>query len=205
MRPYQKKLQQKRRHLSKKHLLLGLGVIVVAAGIMTALELTNTTFLFHKNNYASAPNKPNRTLNANTKGDQGQSSPAKSNASTGSDSSHETKDNNETPSSSSQPLKQPEGTFVSNHHPNLSGSPAPNTMQSTCETTSGATCQILFTKDGITKSLPAQATDQGGAAYWTWKLQDIGLTQGTWKVQAKAVLGNQTKTADDATNLEVGP
>lgn len=202
MRPYQKKLQRRRR-LSKKHLLLLLGVVVVVAGVMAALELTNTTFLFHKNNYVSAPNKPSRTLNANTKGDQGSS--AKPNSNTSSDSSHETKDNNDTPTGNSQPLKQPEGTFVSNHHPNLSGSPAPSSMQSTCETTSGATCQILFTKDGVTKSLPAQATDQGGSAYWTWKLQDIGLTQGTWRVQAKAVLGSQTQTADDATNLEVGP
>jgi hypothetical protein len=51
--------------------------------------------------------------------------------------------------------------------------------------------------------LPPETTDSGGSAYWTWKLQDIGLTEGTWKVQAKATLGSQTKTANDLMDLVV--
>jgi hypothetical protein len=100
-------------------------------------------------------------------------------------------------------LLPPSGTFVSNHEPNLSGSPTPNQLQSTCSTTPGVTCQIFFTKDGVTKSLPAQKTDSGGATYWTWKLQTIGLTEGSWKVTAKSTNGDQTVTSDDAVPLEV--
>jgi len=104
---------------------------------------------------------------------------------------------------STQPLIVPTGNFVSNHHPNLSGSPAPNLMASDCTTTPGATCQISFTQNGVTKYLPAETTDAGGSAYWNWKLQDIGLTVGSWKIEAIARLGNQTKTATDALLLEV--
>ena len=102
-------------------------------------------------------------------------------------------------------LTAPQGNFVSNHHPNLGGTPAPNTEQSVCNTTPGAICEIIFTKDGVTKSLQPQTADSGGAAYWSWKIQDVGLTAGSWKVSAQATLGNQTKTADDAITLEVAP
>lgn len=105
-------------------------------------------------------------------------------------------------SSGAKPIT-PTGNFVSNHNPNLSGSPTPNTEESVCNTTPGAKCEIIFTKDGITKSLPAQTTDNGGAAYWNWKLQDVGLTEGSWKVTAKATLGSQMVTADDAVPLVV--
>src|SRR5690606_17218727 len=101
-------------------------------------------------------------------------------------------------------LITPFGNFVSNHRPNLSGSPAPNTLSSVCNTTPGASCTISFTKDGTTKSLPAQTADANGATYWNWKLQDIGLTTGTWKVQANASLNGQTKSASDALDLVVG-
>jgi hypothetical protein len=53
--------------------------------------------------------------------------------------------------------------------------------------------------------LSAQTADSGGAAYWDWNLQQVGLTEGTWKVTAKATLGSQTKTADDVIPFEVGP
>ena len=101
-------------------------------------------------------------------------------------------------------LIAPSGDFVSDHHPNLSGSPAPNTMTSVCNTTPGATCQISFTMDGVTKSLPSQTTDSGGSTYWTnWKLQNVGLTAGSWSVEATASLNGQTKTASDSMSLVV--
>lgn len=99
----------------------------------------------------------------------------------------------------------PTGNFVSNHHPNLSGSPAPNLIASSCTTTPGATCQIFFTKDGATKSLPAEITDAGGSAFWNWKLQDYGLGQGTWSIRAVATLGSQTQSASDSQDLVVAP
>lgn len=177
-----------------------LAVVVVLAGGLAALEATDTTHFFHKvdKTFVTTPNTSSRT----TSNDKGETTGQSTNQSTN-EPSHETKDKNDSSANSSAPLKTPTGTFVSNHHPNLSGSPAPNQIQSVCATTSGAQCQILFTKDGVTKSLPTQTTDRGGAAYWTWKLQDVGLTAGSWKVQAKATLGSQTQTADDAATLEV--
>lgn len=203
MRPYQKKLQQRRKRISKKWVFIAIAIVVVV-GIVSTLEATNTTHLFHKANttLVTTPNVPSRT-NTDTKGDAPNNNANKNAQSPTSEPSQVTKDKNSEPTDSNTPLKTPTGTFVSNHHPNLSGSPAPNQIQSVCVTTSGAQCQILFTKDGVTKSLPAQTTDRGGAAYWTWKLQDIGLTVGSWKVQAKATLGSQTQTADDAAALEV--
>lgn len=103
-------------------------------------------------------------------------------------------------------LVPPTGTFVSNHTPNLSGAPAPNSMHSDCTTTPGATCQISFTRtDGKVKTLPTQTTDSAGAAYWSWTLQEVGLDAGSWTVEAKATLNNKAETAKDSTILEVKP
>jgi hypothetical protein len=169
------------------------GLVLVA--LVLVLELTNTITLFHSENtgLATQPTTTDRTAGPETKGEQ--PVPAES----------ETKEEENANQAVNVTLKAPMGTFVSNHRPNLSGSPNPNEVQSICETTPGATCQIIFTKGSETKQLPVQKTDGEGAAYWTWKLQDIGLTSGTWKVQAKATLGSQTKTADDALDLEVNP
>lgn len=100
-------------------------------------------------------------------------------------------------------LSTPTGDFVSDHHPNLSGSPAPNTLTSVCSSTPGASCYITFTQGSIVKSLPVQTLDAGGGTYWNWKLQDVGLTAGDWKIQAIVSLNGQTKTADDAMDLTV--
>ena len=205
MRPYQQRAQERRKRLfRKKPIIIGLLAVLVLAGVVATLELTNTTHWFHKNTFVTAPNKPNRTLNADTKGDTGTSNTSGSTSSGASTSNSQpaTKDNTSEPTVGGT-LKAPTGNFVSNHHPNLSGKPAPNEIQSVCVTTAGASCQIVFTKDGVTESLPAQTTDRGGAAYWTWKLQDINLTVGSWKIQAKATLGSQTQTADDPATLEV--
>lgn len=102
-------------------------------------------------------------------------------------------------------LLSPTGSFVSNHHPNLSGHPAPNQEQSVCNTTPSAMCDIEFSMNGVTKSLGSKVADSGGAVYWTWTLQNIGLTQGSWKITAKATLNDQTKSTTDSLNLEVQP
>lgn len=106
-------------------------------------------------------------------------------------------------SDNSLPLISPTGTFISNHHPNLSGNPAPNKMASTCLTSPGVYCSIAFSRDGVTKSLPEQITNSGGATSWSWRLQDIGLTEGSWQVKATVRSGTKTQTAFDAMNLEV--
>jgi hypothetical protein len=187
----------------KKPLIIIASGIILLAGVFATLELTGITSFMHKKH------APAVTANQNTKGEgpasNGQSNSNQNqsddtNTGDGTWSSDNKTPNDETPSTK---LEAPTGNFVSNHHPNLDGDPAPNKMQSSCVTNPGATCQITFTKDGVTKSLPAKKTDAGGGVYWDWKLQDIGLTTGSWKIQAKAQLGTQTETADDSILLEV--
>lgn len=106
------------------------------------------------------------------------------------------------PSSTFTPTK-PTGTFVSNHNPNLSGSPAPNQMSSTCQTTPGVYCTIQFTKGSIVKSLPSKKTDSSGNTSWDWKLQDVGLTAGEWSIEAIAKNGDKVSRAQDSMNLRI--
>lgn len=115
------------------------------------------------------------------------------------------KDQTDTTTPSGQPPIVPFGSFVSNHQPELESAWELNRMQSVCNTTEGATCKISFTKGSETKSLSAQKTDKEGAAYWSWTLQEVGLTEGTWKITASATLNGQTSSASDPINLEVKP
>jgi len=178
--------------------------IILGAGILLALVLISGFAYFKSHSGNKMANAPQtQTAGQLTKGESQPSSTSQS--STGQttqpgDDKSTTGGGNDTTT-----LIAPSGNFVSNHEPNLSGSPAPNELASVCNTTSGATCQIAFTKDGVTKALPEQVTDRGGSTYWTWKLQDIGLTAGTWSITAKATLNNQMKTTNDALNLAVSP
>lgn len=97
----------------------------------------------------------------------------------------------------------PFGNFVSNYSPNLSGSPSPNLIQSTCNTTPGASCVISFSMNGVTKSLSPETTDSNGAASWTWHLQDLGLTVGYWNITATATLNGQSISTGDTLKLDV--
>lgn len=182
-----------------RKLILIAAVVVALLVIATILQLTG---LVH---FISTPAKQqntgtSQTAGENTKGVSSQSEQG-SQSTSGNSST-----NSKSGSSGETVLVAPSGNFVSDHHPNLSGSPAPNTIESVCNTTPNATCQITFTNtsSGLVKSLPTKTTDTNGATYWDWKLQDIGLTQGTWKIEVIAKLGSQTKTASDAMNLVVG-
>jgi hypothetical protein len=100
----------------------------------------------------------------------------------------------------------PYGNFVSNHHPNLDGAPAPSTVESVCNTTPGALCRIDFTNaDGIVKTLENRKADVNGAVYWSWDVAKAGLTVGPWKITVTATLNGQSKTANGTQNLEVSP
>jgi len=150
-----------------------------------------------------------QTINTETKGTQPSpkanpspnsgTTPANSDVSTyPSDNKTPGSTNPQTPTTE-QPLT-PTGNFVSAHH-NI---PQNASLASSCVTSAGATCEIVFTKDGVTKSLPTQKTDSGGGTYWqSWKPQDIGLTPGSWHITARATLGNQTSSADDAQTLDI--
>lgn len=187
----QKKQTTGDRTNKKRHLLILL-ILTLAALTIFCLVWTSVIRL----------GRPPETASPYTKGQP--SLPPSTNSSP---SSHQQPGDQKSTSGNStgQTLLAPEGVFVSNHHPNLSGSPAPSTLNSTCSTTPGATCKITFTMGSVVKSLSAQTTDRGGSAYWNWKLQDVGLTAGSWQVQAVAHLNGQTKTTTDALLLEVSP
>lgn len=187
---------------SKRKILFSASLLIGAVIVLLALELTNTTHLFHHQPVAQVTGSPE------TKGVKHTPTQTSSNTDTLQPTTNSSSSNNDKAASNPPGVKlyTPRGPFVSDHRPNLSSHPAPNRENSVCSTTSGATCQIVFTKDGVTKKLPSQMTDAGGATYWNgWKLQDVGLTAGGWKITAVAKLGSQTVTADDALPLTVSP
>ncbi|MEK7153460.1 MAG: hypothetical protein AAB834_05920 [Patescibacteria group bacterium] len=100
----------------------------------------------------------------------------------------------------------PNGNFISNHHPNLDGSPNPSSINSTCITTPGATCRIEFVNsDGVVKGLKDQVTNGNGETSWIWDIKQAGFTSGSWKIKAIATLNGQTASAEDVQSFEIGP
>jgi cytoskeletal protein RodZ len=95
-------------------------------------------------------------------------------------------------STNTKTLTAPSGTFA-----NLYDASADTQMNSICNTTPGATCQVIFTKGSLSIALPAKTTDSSGSATWAWTPEQIGLGKGSWHITAKAILGSQTKTTDN--------
>ena len=95
--------------------------------------------------------------------------------------------------------------FVSNHHPHLSGVDRLNLETSTCTTTPGAMCKIVFTRNNTTRELVARKTDSNGNVQWDWSLQEVGLTEGVWTITAVASNGNLTASSNDSMGLTVQP
>lgn len=189
-------------HSLKKIAFATLAILLACALILGILEKMHVTHLLHKE--PAALKVTSKTPTAGGASSSNQKGETKSNKQ--SDPLTTNQPGDEKSNAGNGPtvtVLVPTGDFVSNHHPNLSGSPAPNVMTSVCTTSPGTQCSITFTKGATTKSLPAQTTDREGSTYWNWKLQDIGLTQGTWEIKAVASFGSQTKTANDAINLEV--
>lgn len=177
------------------------GLIIFAAALLALIIIG--VFVWHQNTRQTAKtplkNVTKSTGNSSTKGEPAQISEPVANANSGNSGSS----NDKSTQTASGQLVTPSGNFVSNHRPNLSGSPAPNQVSSACNTTPGAACQITFTKGDLVKSLATQTTDASGATYWSWNLQDVGLTAGSWQVQAIATLNGKNLTVKDAMNLEV--
>jgi len=170
------------------------GVLVLAALVIAGLEFAGVTHIFRR--------MPPTSASADTKGEPAPQPSAQPPQQTPPSPGENNQKN--AGGSHSAPLLPPSGNFVSNHHPNLSGKPAPNTLSSVCSSTPGASCVISFTQGGSTKSLPAKTIDQGGSTYWDWKLQDIGLTAGTWHIKATATNTEGSKSSTDAMPLEIG-
>jgi hypothetical protein len=184
-------LYQSKQPVKRKPLLfvsLGVGIILI---VISVLELTNTTHLLHKNKTATSPATAPISTEKNRFDPSAKPTPSPSSE----------KDNQ----SSSAALIQPSGAFVSNHKPNLGGSPAPSSEQSVCNTTPGAKCSITFTKDSITKTLESKVADSSGSVYWSWDVKSLGLSAGSWEIAATSSLNSQTLTSKDSLALEVRP
>jgi hypothetical protein len=188
-------LNQKRRSYRKQYVFLAAGLLVIAA-VFTILEVTNTTHIFHKS-------KPVATTGGQYT--KGVSPPANSTTNNDTSSSNQSSSNSNVKqpenSSASATLTAPWGTFANVYNAHYG-----DQMGSTCNTTPGATCQIIFTMGEQTRSLNTTTTDAGGAVYWSWKPNEISLTPGIWHITAKAVLGTQTKTtSNDPLTLTITP
>lgn len=184
--------------MSKRFAIITVAILVVILGAGAALEATGVINLIDNK-------KPEQSTGQQTKGEPVHPSSSSQPNDSSSSVSPSLDQKSGANAGSSAKLVTPLGNFVSNHSPNLSGKPAPNTEQSVCNTTPGAKCQITFTKGSVVKSLPLMSTDSNGAAFWSWKLQDYGFTVGGWVITAKATLGTQAKTSTDALKLNVGP
>jgi hypothetical protein len=183
----------------KKALML---VLLIAAGIVV-LELTNTTYFFHRHKAISGIIPSRKLTSLGQRNQNKDTNVPNSSTSSSTDSTNLTsKDTNS--SSTSQNFLVPYGTFVSNHHPNLSGSPAPSKEQSVCQTTPGASCFIQFTRNGVVKKLPSQVVNKDGAAIWDWDVNEAGFTDGSWQILAISSLSGKSKTTADPLPLEVG-
>ena len=181
-------------------------IIIPAAIVALAIVGGGLYWYSAMENNSSEDNSPDKSQDSSNKSDdkkEDQSSTKDNGAITSKDSSDTSSPS--TPTTPSVQPAKPIGTFVSNHYPNLSGKPAPNTESSTCSTTVGVQCQIRFTKGNTTKYLPAKNTDKNGNVSWSWTLQSAGLSAGTWKVSAVATSGDKTAVTYDALNLVVAP
>jgi cytoskeletal protein RodZ len=181
---------RRKRLLLRLFLALGLGVFLVGA-----LWITHT-YPFKKK---VAP-IPIHTADSSTKGEPLTTAPQSSSQSQNSSSTdNKSQTNGGSTSTPTVTLKITDGNFVSNHHAKLN-----DAEQSSCVVNAASSCQIIFTNGSVVKTLAAQNTDIGGGVYWnSWTPSSIGLTPGSWHVQAKATAGSQTATADDAITLDI--
>lgn len=200
-----KKFQAGKQKSSRRRLLwclpalVGLGLVV-----MLVLELTNTTYIFHKRPaYVTIPSKATNTTAAATPN----SSSSKSTTTT-STSSASTPAPASVDKTYSQPTASPTTlvlgtaqTFVSNHKPGQDG--ASTAEQSACNTTPGATCYIQFTQGDLTRSLETKTADNNGTVIWNWDTKGANFSSGSWQITAVAALGGQTKSAHDQLALEI--
>ncbi len=185
---------------SRKPLLIGLGMLVILSlVVLGALYFTNRLPFWQRTTASHT------TGNSYTKGEPATPSTSTDQSNTdktNSESKTDEPDSNNTPPITGD-LVAPWGTYSNEQQASLSDN---KEMVSTCNTTPGATCQVIFTNGTLTKSLEVRNTDAGGAVYWSWQPKNIGLTVGTWHETMKATLGTQTKTSsNDPLVLEVTP
>ena len=159
-------------------------VLVLAGAILAGLELTNTTHIFNKSSESESNNSKPKTVK------HGLLESGSGSGTTGANKGKNPAQN--TPANG--PLLAPTGTFV-----NTYTAASHDQLTSTCNTTPDAMCQITFTRNGVTKALPARQADSNGAVFWAWHPDDsnIGLTAGAWHIVAVATQGSQSKVTDN--------
>jgi hypothetical protein len=181
--------------------------LLIAAVILVVILLAY--FIPKAYNSVKASHPTTKTANQSTKGEGDDTVvPGPDGNTDGQSGTGTTNGNDKKPDgdpSSGATLVAPTGNFVSNYAPSLAVESGRNVIQSVCNTTPGATCRITFTRGTETKSLEKRTTDKGGTAYWTWTLQDVGLTEGSWKITAVADLNGSSKSTTDTLSLEVKP
>lgn len=172
-----------KKYIGTKRRYSAIALFLLVVLLLAILELTNTTHLLHKQPQTVIKSPTSNTQT--TKTTPGSTQPS----------------SNKVDTATTAVLITPIGNFVSSHHVTMS-----TPIASVCNTTSGATCVISFVANGVTKSLTTEMTDSTGAAYWnSWTPKSIGLSVGSWQVQATAQLNGQSKSATDALTLEVSP
>jgi hypothetical protein len=180
-----------------KTLLIVFACLVIIFGVGIGLEATGTIHLLNQKGTVIS----NSSVTHNKNDSRGPVAPPKGTLAPTSPTN--------TGSNTSSPvttLLAPSGAFVSFHDPSISGSSTPNQLQSSCISTPGASCTIEFTNNtGVTESLPSQVIDGTGHTTWSWKVQDLGLTVGSWKITAIATLNGQSKSTNDTIGLNVQP
>jgi hypothetical protein len=175
-------------------------VVLVLGFVILVSEKLHLIDLYHK--------KPINTVIITTDTSQSTTASSNNDQNTTNDTSissdDETKEAHKSPNTNSNKiLVAPNGNFVSNHAPNLSGSPAPSSIVSACTTTPGANCYIVFTKGSDVITLKSQTTDSNGNTSWSWNLQDNQFTVGDWQITAYSTLADKILSSTDPTPLRV--
>lgn len=178
----------------KKNLLRPLPVtlliLLLLVTTITVLELTDTTTIFHDRSIPA-----DSTISEHNKGERADEQ--KNSNEVKNEPGNSTSKAVDTPEESISLIK-PSGNFVSSHVIGLSEGEV-----STCNTTPGAKCTIVFMRGDQEISLMTKTVDSGGAAYWNWTPRQIGLTGGEWSIKATATLGSQQLSTTDALKLRV--
>ena len=181
--------------------LLILSVVVVTL-VLLLLEVTNTTHIFHKQSVVSSTIPTTTTDRADSvNSDTSYNTPESTSAGQKEATSTANEKTAVSPSSGSE-LLAPSGNFVSSHRPSLKDSPG---QESICTTTPAAFCIIVFTKDGVIKTLESKKANSSGTVIWNWDIKSAGFVVGSWKITATTSLNGQSKSTTDLQNLEVQP
>ena len=175
-------LRKRKPPLTQPMILIGVVILVIIAGAWFLRSRRNPSSSTYQNQNDSTGQS------ASSKGEQAPTATDKS------------QPGSNTTSSSSEPPKTPYGNFVSNHNPKLN-----DAESSTCTTSPGAKCKIVFTKGGVTKTLEEKTADSDGAIYWTWTPKQLGLSEGSWQITVTATMNGKTASTTDPKNLVVKP